>query len=487
MNKTNDIQEVLDASIYPLNEESIKLILKAFEYVKKCYKGKTRKSGELYHIRSLSVAKIVSGVGMGPRVIAASILFNVLEDTQTTKEDLEKEFDKTVAFYVDSLSFVKKIKYQGTLAWAKSLQKFFIIKSKDLRVIVISLAICLQNMRTIDENPLEEQEKNAREAQQLYAPIADRLGMGVIKSEIEELSFKVLEPVLYEKTKKLLFKRKNPNLLLKLEEDLKTLADIEKIHFKEIQTRMKGVYSAYEKIKNKGKEDLRDIFAARIIVETVNDTYSLLGSVINAWEVHDQKGIKDYISSPKKNGYRALHTNICFEGEIVEIQICTKEMYLQSKLGAASHFEYKDKRHGIQSLKTNTLNELLGGEGDTSWEERVHHLYEGDDPESTTEGESGFLKERIFVFSPKKEVVDLPKGATVLDFAYSIHGDIGNKTIGAFVNDKNTFLSIDKKLNDGDKVEIKTSKNAEPKEKWLSFVITQRAKANIREALRKKV
>ena len=310
--------------------------------------------------------------------------------------------------------------------------------------------------------------------------------MGVIKSEIEELSFKVLEPKLYEDTKQLLFKRKNPNLLLRVEEDLKTLADIEKIPLKGIQTRMKGVYSAYKKIKSKGKEDLKDIFAARIIVETVSNGYSLLGSITNTLDMGEKKVVKDYISSPKKNGYQALHTNIFFEGETVEIQICTEEMYRQSKFGAASHFEYKDKRHEIRSLKTDALNELLEEGGEDSWEEKVSHLYGGDSHEKTAEEKSVFFKERIFVFSPKKEVVDLPKGATVLDFAYSIHGDVGNKTIGAFVNDKKTFLSINKKLNNGDKVEIKTGKNTEPKEKWLSYVVTQRAKDSIREALRKK-
>lgn len=466
-----------------------KMIERACVFAQEKHAGQTRYSGEPYYTHPLEVGRLLAEVGMSAEVVVSGILHDTLEDTDTSVKELEKEFTKKVAFFVNGVSNLGKVRYQGLDARVKSLQKLLVATSKDIRVIIIKLLDRLHNMRTLGAVPKTKQKRIAKETQQVYAPIADRLGMGMLKTELEELAFKHLDPPAYTDLKKeidaTIGSISMPDIEKKVQKIL-TAMDITDIT---ITSRIKSVYSTYMKMRYKKYtlEQVQDLMALRVLVHTVPDAYSVLGILHAEWR-SIPGAFKDYISLPKPNGYQALHTRILIDKHILEVQILTHEMYRHAQFGIAAHFSYKDKRHGVVSLELEWFDKLLAnkkGAKRVPWSERIATTQQeiADDPDFMDTMQSDFLQERMFIFTPKGEVVDLPRKATPVDFAFAIHGDIGKHAEGAFVNGK--YVSLRHELQNGDIVTIKVGKKATVNKKWLDWVKTTEARARIRSFTKK--
>ena len=482
-------KDIIAAAKQPYTSADRAMIEKACSFAQEKHDGQERYSGVPYYVHVFEVGKLLAEIGMPAEVVVAGILHDTLEDTDTTQKELERAFTKKVAFFVNGVSHLGKVRYQGLDMRVKSLQKLLVATSKDIRVIIIKLMDRLHNMRTLSAVPVRKQKRIAKETQQVYAPIADRLGMGMLKTELEDLSFQYLDPTTYSNLKKDIDSAVGSISMPDVEKDIRSILAAMDITDITISSRIKSVYSTHMKMRYKkyALNQVQDLMALRILVNTVPDAYSVLGILHAEWRSLPG-AFKDYISLPKPNGYQALHTRIIIDKHILEVQILTHTMYAHAQFGVAAHVTYKGKRHGTVNLDLSWFDTLLVSSKKakrTPWIERITAVHEsdGDDQDFLENMQADFLQERMFIFTPKGEVVDLPQKATPVDFAFAIHGDIGKHAEGAYVNGK--YVSLRHELKNGDVVTVKTGKKVTVNTKWLDWVKTTEARARIRQITKK--
>ena len=486
------LKDVLDALRSP-TDERIKLITEAYNFAAKAHNGQKRRSGEDYIQHPLSVAKILAEIGMGSKTISAGLLHDAAEDTETTIIELEKKFGKEIADMVDGLTKLRKIKLRGSHEeyFLENLRKMFIAMATDIRVIIIRLADRLHNMQTLEYNPPEKQQRIARETMEVFAPIANRLGMGEMKSQLQDLSFKYLDRENYQLVKEMeeqnyKQQEKYVNQAIKeLSEEIKK----EGIDIIEIEGRVKTVYSLFLKLKQYDMDinRIHDLVAVRIIVPEVADCYETLGTVHKKYRPMIGR-IKDFISLPKPNGYQSIHTTVFGpDGKIMEVQIRTMKMHNEAEFGIAAHWIYSEnkKKKNWKDYLFRKKEEVIQKE--VAWVKQLREWQNEigrDDEEFMQSLKIDFFKNHIFAFTPMGDIIDLPEDATPIDFAYAIHGEIGNHATGAKVN--NNMMPLDYRIKNGDVLEILTSRDRKgPNPDWLKFTKTSIAKTHIRRELRK--
>lgn len=457
------------------------MIGRAFDKAKELHEGQKRKSGEPYFTHPIAVAIILAGLGMDEETIVGGLLHDVVEDTNYTREMLVDDFGESVALLVDGVTKLGSIKFDTQEeAQAENLRKMFLAMSKDIRVLVIKLADRLHNMRTAEYWSPEKQIEKSRETLEIYAPLASRLGIYTIKFELEDIALKYLHPEEYETLKKEVEEKRGQHeqFINEVIEKMRESLDQMKMHY-DIYGRSKHLYSIYRKmfLQHKQFDEIFDITAVRVIVDTVRDCYAVLGQVHTMWKPIPGR-FKDYIAMPKPNMYQSLHTTVLGEnGEPFEIQIRTYEMHRVAEYGIAAHWKYKEgKADGSQNseeLKLAWLRQTL------EWQQELN------DPKEFMETlKMDLFSSQVFVFTPKGEVIDLPAGARPLDFAFKIHTDVGCKCVGAKVNGK--MVTIDHELHNGDIVEIVTSANSSgPTNDWLKIAKSSTARTKIRQFLRR--
>ncbi len=454
------------------------MIQLAYEFAVKAHSGQKRKSGEPYIQHSLHTAFVLVQIKADMETIIAGLLHDIPEDSEYTLADIEKNFGKEIADLVEGITKLSKIKYRGIERYRESLRKMFLAMAQDLRVILIKFADRLHNLRTLESLPLEKRQRIARETLEIYAPIAGLLGIWRLKWQMEDICFKHLHPEDYKKIAykfEVEKKLEHNQYIQRVKNMLGAKLREAKISF-HIISRFKHLYSIYLKLQKKDRkfDEIHDVFALRIIVSNVADCYKTLGIIHSLWRPNPGR-FKDYIAVPKPNGYRALHTTVYGpEGKSTEFQIRTEEMDDVAKYGIAAHWSYK----------------MSGGRSENSkkqpdWVKEVLQI------QKETENTSDFIKQikfdvfrdRIFIFTPKGDVFDLPEGATPIDFAYYVHSDIGNQAVSALVNDNIAPLS--QELKNGDLVEIITEKKRQgPSRDWLKFVKTATARNKIKQNLK---
>lgn len=445
---------------------------RAFFAAEKAHTGQVRKSGEDYITHPVAVAQILIELGMDLPTIMAALLHDTVEDTSYSIEQIRDQFGDEVASLVDGVTKLDKLTY-GPTAEAETLRKMVVAMSRDIRVLVIKLADRLHNARTWDFIDIEKAKRKARETIDIYAPLAHRLGMNAIKWELEDLSFKVLEPKKFEEIERLVGERSPARDLLTNEVVSAINSDLisEGIPA-QVTGRKKHFYSVYQKMVVRGREfnEIYDLVGIRILVDSVRDCYGVLGSIHARWSPVPGR-FKDYIAMPKFNLYQSLHTTVIGPGgKAVEIQIRTFDMHARAEFGIAAHWKYKMK------------NKESGSAPDVMWLRQLHEW------QQESEDVSDFLETlrydlrtpEVFVFTPKGSVIALPSGSTPVDFAYAVHTEVGNKCVGAKVNGK--LVPLESHLVNGDVVEIVTNKglNAAPSHDWLNFVTSSRARSKIK-------
>ncbi len=486
-------------------------IEKAYQFAMVAHESQKRYSGEPYLTHVASVAYKLAEMGMGPRTIVASLLHDTIEDTSVTAEDISREFGDEILFLVEGVTKLSSVRYYGRDRHNESLRKLFVATSQDIRVLIIKLADRLHNMETLGHVPPEKQLRIARETLEIYVPIAHRLGMGKMRKELEDLAFPYVYPDEYQRVAELIDSKDGSEDHLEKDRKAlqKRLADPKLFDFN-TSYRVKGLFSLYQKLSRKewDIDTVYDLYALRVIVPTVEDCYRTLGIVHELWRPLPGR-MKDYIAFPKPNGYKSIHTTVTTQhGLILEVQIRTRRMHEEAEFGVASHFIYKQPRTSDQTAGSGWFGYFLPSlfrpftrrSADTnpvpqakekSHKERIPHWISeiskfhlkgtDSDQEFITDLQQDFFMNRIFVFTPQGDVVDLPVGATPIDFAYAIHSEIGNHIAGAKVNKK--MVQLDTELKNGDIVEIETKKSARPSKKWLSIAKTSMAKRHIRSEL----
>lgn len=464
-----------------MNTEALQVVEHAYHFAAKAHCDQIRKSGEPYVTHPVAVAAILADLKLDMASIVAAILHDTVEDTAVTLADVEKEFGDQVATLVDGLTKIGKVKFRSNQErLAENFRKMIVAMAKDLRVILIKLADRLHNMRTISALAGVKANRIAQETLDIYAPLANRLGIYGIKSELEDACLRQLKSEIYYDIKQKVAAKRNEresyigDVISILETELK------KYHFKnaEVYGRPKHFYSIYKKMIDRKLEfdDIHDLFAFRIIVDSIKDCYEALGIVHAMWKPMPGR-FKDFIAMPKANMYQSLHTTVVRpNGEPAEIQIRTKEMHKICEFGVAAHWAYKEQGDvsltGADSEKFSWLRQIV------QWQSELK------DPDEFLEAvRVDLFDEEIFVFTPKGDVISLPKGATALDFAFGVHTDVGSRTISAKVNA--SIAPLKRPLRSGDIVEIITSPHQKPSKDWLNFVITAKAKNKIRSSLRK--
>lgn len=480
-----DIKVIFDIAD-GLSDKERDLIQRAYTFSKEALEGEQRFTGETYFVHMFETAKNLAEFGSDAESIAAGLLHDLIEDGFADEEVLKEKFGKEVAFLVEGVSKLGRLKYRGLERHAESLRKLFIATAKDPRVLIVKLADRLHNIQTLHGHSTEEKRHRiALETLEIYAPLADRLGMGLLKGSLEDYSFPHLYPKEYKQTNELL-NNKRENHMKYLEKFHRSLQkELAAHNIKDIKTsyRVKHTYSLWKKLQRKDMDidKIYDITALRLITKNVEQCYKILGIIHGTWRPLPGR-IKDYIALPKPNGYQSLHTTVFTgDGGIVEVQIRTEEMHREAEYGIASHLAYKkgffenlrfNKDNQQVKKKLHWIHELI------QWQEQV-----SESKEFLKDLKMDFFKNRVFVFTPKGDTIDLPEDSTPIDFAYMIHSDIGNHTAGAIVNGK--LISLSSKLKDGDIVEIVTKKNARPSKKWLEYVKTGMAQRHIRIWLQK--
>ena len=463
----------------------VSMIEKAYRIARDAHKGQRRKSGEEYIIHPLWVSIILADLEMDKETIAAGMLHDVVEDTVMTDEQIKEEFGEEVALLVDGVTKLGQLPYSADKleVQAENLRKMFLAMAKDIRVIIIKLADRLHNMRTLQYTRPEKQKEKARETMDIYAPIAQRLGISRIKTELDDLALKYSQPEVYYDLVKQINARKTER-----EEFVQQIVDEVSEHMKnaninaEVNGRVKHLFSIYKKMVNQDKtiDQIYDLFAVRIIVDTVKDCYAALG-VIHEMYTPVPGRFKDYIAMPKPNMYQSLHTTLMSSvGQPFEIQIRTKEMHKTAEYGIAAHWKYKesgDSRKNIETReeeKLTWLRQILEWQQDTDNREFLNLL----------KGDLDLFAEDVYCFTPNGDVKNLPNGSTPIDFAYAIHTAVGNKMVGARVNGK--LVNIDYKIQNGDRIEILTSQNSKgPSRDWLGIVKSTQAKNKINQWFKK--
>jgi GTP pyrophosphokinase len=457
----------------------VALVDKAYLTAKRAHEGQLRKSGEPYITHPLAVAEILADLGIGAKTIAAALLHDTVEDTDYSLDRVRVDFGEEIALLVDGVTKLDRLKY-GEDAQAETVRKMVVAMSKDIRVILIKLADRLHNARTWGFVDSSSAERKARETLEIYAPLAHRLGIQTIKWELEDLSFAVLHPKLYAEIDTLV-KERTPESDLFVQNIIDQIgSDLRGAKVKgQVMGRHKQHYSIYQKMIRQSREfqDIYDLTGIRVLVSSIRDCYAALGAIHARWNPIPGR-FKDYIATPKFNLYQSLHTTVFGpDGKAVEIQIRTEEMHRRAEYGVAAHWKYKER----QALGARTPEDLPVDEN-MAW---LSHIT---DWEAETEDPSEFLDtlryeigaKEVYVFTPKGRVIGLPSGATPVDFAYAVHTEIGQRVMGAKVNDR--LVPLDTVLGSGDTVEVLTSKNADagPSKDWLNFVTSQRARSKIR-------
>jgi len=459
--------------------DDLEMLRLAYDYAFEAHHHQTRASGEPYIIHPLATAQKLAETKLDITTIIAGLLHDVPEDTDRTLEDIEKNFDPEVAKLVGGITKLGRLKYRGMERYAENLRKMFVAMSEDIRVIFIKFADRLHNLKTLDALLPEKRLRIAKETLEIYAPIADRLSMGSIKGELEDLAFKYVYPEDYKWINKILPKeyRIKEKYLKKIKEEVIKKLSQSEIKPKELslQGRTKHLYSLYKKLLrpeiNRDLSKVYDLIALRLIVPTISDCYGVLGILHSMYRPMPGR-IKDYIANPKPNGYQSLHTTVFTDdGEIVEFQIRTQEMHEAAEYGIAAHWNYKETGGQLNSQNLKWINELL------EWQKQIK-----DNNQFLQTIKFDIFQNRIFVFTPKGDVIDLPEGATPIDFAYHVHSNLGDKCTGAKVN--NQLVNLSYQLKSGDIVEIIIDKNRKaPNPDWLEIAKTSVAKSKIRAAL----
>ena len=481
-----EIEEIYSTYIFSVDDRAS--IRDAYNFIMEKHKGQLRKSGEPYYHHLLEVAYILASLHGGPKTITAGLLHDVVEDTDVTIEEIEKRWDKEVASIVDSLTKIQRLKLSKITSEefeAEDHRKIFLGMAKDIRVILIKLADRLHNMRTLDALSPERQVALANETMDVFVPIAHRLGLDVIKSELEDLCLKYLEPERYKEIVKMLSK-KAKTMGRSLDLLKKRVADIlfqHNIPF-EISSRVKSIYSIYRKMYVKGHpfDEIYDILALRIITQTEIQCYEILGLIHQTYKPVPGR-FKDYIAMPKTNMYQSLHTTVVGgDGNFYEVQIRTEEMDKVAETGIAAHWAYKEGNgYNSQKEQQEIENKLHWFRDFVSMSSSA----DGDAQEYMDNLTHDIFEANVYVFTPKGKVIELPQGSTPVDFAYRIHTRVGDTCVGALVN--GVMVPLNTILKTGDLVEIKTNKNSPgPSEGWLEFVKSAAAKQAIRKYVAKK-
>jgi len=453
-----------------------KLLMRAYEVAEQAHKGQYRKSGDPYITHPLAVATILADLGMDTTTLVAGLLHDTVEDTDYSLDDVTAEFGAEVARLVDGVTKLDKVKY-GQAAEAETIRKMIIAMASDPRVLVIKLADRLHNMRTMRFLPPEKQQRKARETLEVLAPLAHRLGMATIKWELEDLSFAILHAKRYNEIARLVADRapSRETYLAAVTEQIRAELAAAKIPA-EVVGRGKHYYSIYQKMKIRGREfdEIHDLVAVRILVSTVRECYAAMGVVHAMWAPMPAR-FKDYIAQPRYGVYQSLHTTVIGpEGKPLEVQIRTHEMHHTAEYGIAAHWRYKETR-GTHMGSLTSVDEMAWMRQLLDWQREA-----GDPGEFLDNLRYEIRSNDIFVFTPKGEIHTLPAGSTPVDFAYSIHTEVGNRCIGAKVDGR--LVALERKLTNGQIVEIFTSKapDAGPSRDWLNFVASSRAKNKIR-------
>ncbi|MBI4599523.1 bifunctional (p)ppGpp synthetase/guanosine-3',5'-bis(diphosphate) 3'-pyrophosphohydrolase [Candidatus Uhrbacteria bacterium] len=476
--------EELEKAVREYNTAAdIDLIRLAYDFAENAHRGQIRKTGEEYIKHPLRTAHYLANLKADQETIVASLLHEVPDMTDVSFEEIRKNFGEEVGTLVEGVSKLGNVKYRGVERYIENLRKMFVSIAQDVRIVLIKFAGRIHNLETLHVLPPDKQQRIAREVLEIYAPIADRLGIAYLRGELEDRAFPYIYPEEYKKLRAEI----DPYLEQK-EQYLATVASRLAAQLKEahipvqsISSRVKRLYSTYQKMIAHGLESIDgiyDIVAMRVIVSNIADCYAALGVIHHHWRPLPGR-IKDYIAQPKLNHYRSLHTTVfCIDGHIVEFQIRTPEMQYEAEAGIAAHWHYTEA--GKQSRRTavkdlDWVQEILklqgGGDGTDSDEEYLSAL------------RLDIFRNRIFVFTPKGDVINLPEGATPVDFAYQIHSDVGKKCSGVKIND--VMVPLDSSLKSGDVVEILIEKNRKrPSADWLKFVKTHLAKSHIKQQLR---
>ena len=477
-----NIKEIRDIIEGDLTKKGEALLVKAYLFAEKAHRDQKRMSGEPYFTHVFETAKILAKLGMDIKTIAAGFLHDVLEDTAVTEEEMKKEFGEDIVFLINGVTKLGTLKYRGHERHVESLRKFFVAMANDLRVVIIKFADRLHNLRTLQYVREDKRERIALESIEVYAPLANRLGMGKLKGEIEDAAFPYAYPAEFKEVEEKIKteREKYEKYLKEVSTELKKELKKNKVELAEISYRMKHKYSLYKKLKKYDMDidKIYDIVALRVVVNSVEDCYRVLGIIHSIWNPLPGR-IKDYIAIPKPNGYRSIHTTIFTgSGGIAEIQIRTKEMHAEAAYGIAAHFAYKE-----QSNKKD--KKVADDKSKFKWIEELKNLnYNPDEPKSLLEHlKMDFFNDRIFIFTPKGDVIDLPEESCPIDFAYSVHSDVGDHVSGAKVNGK--MSQIFTPLKNGDIVEIVTKADAHPSNKWLEYVKTSVAKKHIKSYMEK--
>lgn len=501
------VKEII-AQMHAPTPEDIAFITKAYALGEKAHAGHLRNSGEPYYIHPTAVAKFLAEFGMDTPTIAAALLHDSIEDGKITSDELKNELGEEVLFLVEGVTKLGHHKYRGKERHAESLRRLLVATSEDIRVLIIKLADRYHNMTTIEHIPEEKRKRISLETLEIYAPIADRLGIGRLKRDLEDLSFPAVDPDAYAHALEVrgLKKKENEAGLARVQKELQHALVRKNIKDFTTTIRMKGLWSLHQKLlrKNDDITAIHDIAALRIIVHSIDDCYGVLGIIHSLWKPIPGE-FKDYIAFPKPNGYQSLHTTVLTaEAGIVEIQIRTKEMHAHAQFGIASHMSYKalgsapkgaftrlsmpwvrdllptllqfrksrtvEKEHNPKAPKPKWLSELA-----------LAHSPEVETNDFVDGLKTDFFSHRVFVFTPTGDVIDLPIESTPADFAYAIHSDLGDHMNGARVNGK--LVTFDTHLRNGDVVEIMERESARPTKKWLEYVKTSMARRHIRATL----
>ena len=473
-------EQVIDTCKKYMNDDQIAFVEKAYKFAENAHKDQKRASGQPYIVHPTQVAGTLAQLSLDPDTVAAGFLHDTVEDTPVTNDDIKENFGKDVAFIVDGVTKLNKYQYKSHQEFlAENHRKMLIAMAKDIRVIMVKLADRLHNMHTLEHLRPDKQRRIASETMDIYAPLADRLGIGTVKWELEDMSFHYLNPKAYYRIVNLMSLKRSQREKY-IQDAIKTLKEsLDSLGIKyEIYGRPKHIYSIYKKMVNKHKDfnEIYDLLAVRVIVKTVKDCYAVLGAVHTKWKPMPGR-FKDYIAVPKVNGYQSLHTTIIGPGgRPLEIQIRTEQMHEVAEYGVAAHWAYK--RGNLKGVEQTSSNEKL---------DMVREILELKDETSDADEfmksvKSEIFSDRVYVFTPKGEVYELPKGSVTLDFAYEIHTQVGSHSVGAKVNGK--LVPLDYKLKNGDVIEIMTQSNASPSRDWVDMVKTSRARNKIRRYFR---
>lgn len=491
------------------------LVRKAYDFAQEAHKEHTRYSGEPYFIHPTAVARHLAELGMDAPTIAAGLLHDTVEDSSVSEEQIEEVFGHEVRFLVEGVTKLGQHKYRGAERHAESLRRLLVATSADVRVLIVKLADRYHNMTTLEHVPPEKQKRIALETLEIYAPLADRLGIGRLKKEFEDLAFPAIDPDAYQHAVEVrkLKRKENEVGLARVQKELQHALARRGMRDFKTEIRVKGLWSLHQKLKRKGDDITRihDIAALRVIVSSIDDCYQALGLAHSLWKPLPGE-FKDYIAFPKPNGYQSLHTTVLTgDAGVVEIQIRTEDMHQRAQFGIASHMSYKQlgraaSKGAFEKLSMAWIRDLVPTllkipkkapvmvqpvakgkvakktSGSPAWLSELVDAHASAETSEFVEGlKHDFFSHRVFVFSPKGDVIDLPIQSTPIDFAYAIHSELGNHMQGAKVNGK--LVTFDTVLRNGDIVEILEKQSARPTKKWLEYARTGMARRHIRNAI----